>query len=331
MKIALVGPGIMSIPPAGWGAVEILIWDYYNELILLGHEVNIVNHIRINSYEQSNPNTPYCQYLIQTINNERYDFVHIHYDCLYHIIPYLSCNKIGITSHYPYIDQFNKHAQDGYSITFREICKNRKHYIFALSKKDYEIFTQYGEEPSHIFLLLNGSNHREIIPVPIKEKRNKEKSIYIGKVEERKQQHIYKNLKNMNFYGKCDNNEFKCLDCYKGEPSREILMNELVNYGNIVLLSTGENGTPLVIKEALMAGLPIVINKHSINDLDISLPFIDVIPDDKLNDFNYIQTVIDKNRLKQIYQKDIREYAITHFSWEKLVLKYIHIIRMFEQ
>ena len=27
MRIAIVGPGIMPIPPTGWGAVEIFIWD----------------------------------------------------------------------------------------------------------------------------------------------------------------------------------------------------------------------------------------------------------------------------------------------------------------
>ena len=43
MKIALIGPGIMPIPPVGWGAVEILIWDYYNELKKLGNEVIIIN------------------------------------------------------------------------------------------------------------------------------------------------------------------------------------------------------------------------------------------------------------------------------------------------
>jgi hypothetical protein len=43
MKICLIGPGIMSIPPPGWGAVEILIWDYYQALTRLGHEVQIVN------------------------------------------------------------------------------------------------------------------------------------------------------------------------------------------------------------------------------------------------------------------------------------------------
>ena len=41
MKIVIVGPGIMSIPPTGWGAVEILIWDQKLALEELGHEVVI--------------------------------------------------------------------------------------------------------------------------------------------------------------------------------------------------------------------------------------------------------------------------------------------------
>ena len=43
MKITLVGPGIMPIPPTGWGAVEILIWDSKNALEALGHTVQIIN------------------------------------------------------------------------------------------------------------------------------------------------------------------------------------------------------------------------------------------------------------------------------------------------
>ena len=43
MNIALVGPGIMEIPPKGWGAVESLIWDYATELGELGHEGTIIN------------------------------------------------------------------------------------------------------------------------------------------------------------------------------------------------------------------------------------------------------------------------------------------------
>ena len=39
MKICIVGPGILPIPPSGWGAVEILIDDYRKNLEALGHEV----------------------------------------------------------------------------------------------------------------------------------------------------------------------------------------------------------------------------------------------------------------------------------------------------
>ena len=36
MKIVLIGPGIMPIPPTGWGAVEILVWDTKIALEKLG-------------------------------------------------------------------------------------------------------------------------------------------------------------------------------------------------------------------------------------------------------------------------------------------------------
>ena len=32
MKICIIGPGFSQIPPVGWGAVEIVIWDTANIL-----------------------------------------------------------------------------------------------------------------------------------------------------------------------------------------------------------------------------------------------------------------------------------------------------------
>ena len=43
MKICLVGPGIMPIPPTGWGAVESIIWECATDLGELGHEGEILN------------------------------------------------------------------------------------------------------------------------------------------------------------------------------------------------------------------------------------------------------------------------------------------------
>ena len=66
MKIAIVGPGIMPIPPTGWGAVEILIWDQKLALEELGHEVRIVN-------------TASGIEILKEINEFRPDFVPVSY------------------------------------------------------------------------------------------------------------------------------------------------------------------------------------------------------------------------------------------------------------
>ena len=149
----------------------------------------------------------------------------------------------------------------------------------------------------------------------------------MGKIEQRKQQYKYCNIKNIDYYGRCDDNKFKIKHNYKGEPSREELLELISNHGNMVLLSLGENGTPLVLKEALMAGLPIVINEYSSNDLDLTLPFIDVIDKSRLDDIEYIETIIENNRNKQNMKHKIREYAHKNFSWTKLVDKYIENIK----
>ena len=137
MKIALIGPGILPIPPPGWGAVEVLIWDYYRELEKLGHDVKIINKMRQHPYDQSSPLTPYCRELIKEINEGQYDFVHLHYDCLYHILPHLNSKKIGITSHYPYIDNEQKHRSDGFTSIFNFMVRNdtNKYLNFMLAKK----------------------------------------------------------------------------------------------------------------------------------------------------------------------------------------------------
>ena len=70
MKIVLIGPGIMPIPPTGWGAVEILVWDTKIALEKLGHEVLIIN-------------TKNGRQIIDEINNFKPDFVHVHYCLLY--------------------------------------------------------------------------------------------------------------------------------------------------------------------------------------------------------------------------------------------------------
>ena len=104
-------------------------------------------------------------------------------------------------------------------------------------------------------------------------------------------------------------------------------MQHVTDYGNMLLLSDGENGTPLVIKEALIAGLGVVVSKYAAHDLDKSLPFVTVIPDDKWNDIEYVSEELKRNReISVTMRKDIRQYGVDNFSWQVLVKKYVENI-----
>jgi len=330
MKIALIGPGIMSIPPNGWGAVEILIWDYYNELTKLNHNVTIINKIRNNPEEQSNPNTKYCQDLISEINNGKYDFVHLHYDCLYHILQYLKTNtcKIGFTSHYPYIDNDSKHNNDNFSPIFNFMINNNntnsniknKYINFVLAQKDIDYLIQKGANKDLLFKLENGIDSNSFI---FKEKGElMNKTIYLGQINERKGQHKYSRLNNIDIIGPNGDNT---ISNYKGSWCRNDVYTKLTDYGNLLLLSKGE-ADPLVVKEALMCGLGVVINSTSSKNL-LPNEFITIIEDNKIDDLNYIQNKIDENRSKSILlRKEIRKYAENNFSWFIFIKKYINKI-----
>ena len=49
MKICMISGGHLPIPSSGWGGVEVLITNYFEELKSLGHEVLITNTANLDS------------------------------------------------------------------------------------------------------------------------------------------------------------------------------------------------------------------------------------------------------------------------------------------
>lgn len=319
MKIGLIGPGIISIPPKGWGAVEILIWDYYIEL-KSKHDVYIINEIR-NYPEDQIAGTEYSINLINKINSYNFDFVHIHYDVLYYIIPFLNSKKIGFTSHYPYIDQIDKHNGDGFNKIFNFMCSNNNIINFVLAEKDYNFLKSHNCK--NIVKLENGiSESINITLSPF----NATRTIYLGKIENRKNQYKYQIIDCIDFVGPLNCLNFNDKINYLGSWTREDVTNKLTEYGNLLLLSKGE-ADPLVVKEALMAGLGVIINRTSAKNLK-EQDFITIIEDEKMNDINFIREKIEENRLISLNKREeIREYAINNFSWKKLINNYVEKIK----
>lgn len=311
MKISIIGPGIMPIPPTGWGAVEILVWDYYQELTKLGHEVQIVN-------------TPNMNEIVNQVNSFKPDFVHLQYDNFFDVLNYVDCKYKAVTSHYGYLDaHFPNYG--GYQYIMDGFIRNDFN-IFCLSESIKEIYKKLGVNENRLYVTPNGArsdlfSFKENPEYP-------DRSIYLAKVTYRKRQSWFQNIKSLYFAGNKEDYSFNYNSPnYLGEWSKEVLYNNLTNYSNLVLLSDGE-ADPLVTKEALMCGLGLVISEVSKAGLDTTKPFIDVIPENKMNDISYVESVIEKNRIvSNSMRNEIREYGLQEFDWSNIVEKYTNLIQ----
>jgi hypothetical protein len=295
IKIAIIGPGILSIPPVnGWGAVEILIFDYFNVLIKKGYDVRIINTSDGND-------------ILNQINIFNPDIVHIQYDDWVILCDYINIPTI-ITSHYAYLEQIDKHY--GYKRIFDKfISSNVK--IFALSDNIKNTYISHGKKQEDVFVVPNGVRY-DLFKY---NEKPEDKSIYLAKIDYRKRQYIYHNIPDLYFVGNISDDRYN-LNNYLGEWSKPQLYDGLTNFSNLVLLSDGE-AHPLVCIEAMSAGLGLVISEYASANLNTDLDFIDVIPNSKLDDIDYISDVIKINRSKSSkIRNDIRKYVYDNFDLE---------------
>ena len=178
MKISIVGPGIMPIPPTGWGAVEILIWDQKLALEKLGHEVQIVN-------------TQSPIDIIKQINSFRPDFVHIQYDDFIELYSYVQY-PCAITSHFGYLEQPNR--WDYYGARIAKPFQDIKPNVFCLSYGIKEVYQNILNIPSNrLFVTPNGVNINEFNYVS--NPKHSDRSIYLAKIDYRKRQYLFQSIK----------------------------------------------------------------------------------------------------------------------------------------
>jgi len=301
MKISIIGPGIMPIPPTGWGAVEILIWDQKLALEKLGHEVQIVN-------------TQSPVEIIKQINAFRPNFVHIQYDDFIELYSYIQY-PCAITSHFGYLEQPNR--WDYYGARIAKPFQDIKPNVFCLSYGIKEVYQNILNIPSdRLFVTPNGVNINEFNYVS--NPKHSDRSIYLAKIDYRKRQYLFQSIKTLWYAGNVADTRFDQSKNYLGEWSKHTLYNNLTHYGNLVLLSDGE-AHPLVCMEALAAGLGVVVSQWGAANLDISKDFITVIPEEKINDIEYVESRIIENREYSVQHRDeIREY-VKQFDWTTVI------------
>jgi hypothetical protein len=305
MNIAFIGPGIMPIPPDTWGAVEMMIWDYSNILRKNGIEVDIIN-------------TPNRQEILKKVNSKNYDTVHLHYDVFIDVINNIKCKLKIVSSHYPFINNPNHYQNDGYDKIINQITNNQDFHIFASSQKDIDTFVKFGAKKENTFLSKLGVNQESY---SFYEKAEYDKTLCFSQIVDRKRQNKIQNIENIDFIGRMCDSGFYNYQNYKGEVSRKFLNQEISKYSNFILISSVENATPLAPKEALMCGLGLVVTEAVAYELDTSLDFIDIIPENKINNLDFIKDTIEKNKKTSINKRqEIRQYAIDTFGLENILI-----------
>ena len=309
MKICLIGPGIMPIPPEGWGGVEHLIWNFHNQLKKVGDEVTIVN-------------TQNLREVVEVVNDGNFDAVHLHYDQYAEIMPHLKCEKKMITSHYPYLEN----PEPQYVFLYDLLNKSESHVV-SLSDRIKKEFVARGIDSTNVSVLPCGID-TELYTLDETNVLYSNKSIVVGKLEPRKRQAFlqHKDL-NIDFIGNNADPSFDELDPhYLGEQSKQDIMDNLTAYANMILLSSGE-AHPFVCLEAMASGLGLVLSEQSTANLDLNQPFITVIPENKLYDTDFIRKEIEANRKTSLsMRKEIRQYCYDNFDWCVIIEKYKEII-----
>lgn len=307
MNIAFIGPGIMPIPPSGWGAVEMMIWDYATIMGDLGHTGVIIN-------------TPDRNQIIEELQQEEFDIVHLHYDVFHDIIPEImkvSSGKLIVSSHYPFINNPTMWSRDNYEPIMKSYVKNKDFHIFASSENDINTFIKNGATEKNCWLSRLG-----VLTTSYKfdEKSSYDKTLCFSQICDRKRQYLIEDLENIDFIGRLEPGKFSNRENYKGQYDRELLNEEITKYSNFTLLSSVENTTPLAVKEALISGLGVVVSESVSLELDSNQEFIDVIPEENINDISYVSDIISKNKeYSNNHRNEIREYGIKYFGLESII------------
>ncbi len=321
MKIAIISSGLLPIPPDGWGSVETIIWDYKVELEKLNHQILTVCE---KDFEK----------IIESVNNFNPDFVHLHYPQHIYLLPEIKSKLKAITLHGAYCQDLEKksieYKSDITQDEIKKICKftiDTGAFMICLNNKIKETYQNFGVPEEKLVVIQNGI--RTNLFVFNDTCKFPDKSIYLARIEPRKRQYIFQHYKelNLDYVGNYLDLRFNINHPdYLGEWNRRTLYNNLTNYANLVLLSQGEAHS-LVSLEAMAAGLGLVLSEFSTANLDLSKKFIDVIPESKIWDKEYVKDIIEKNRRKSVsMRKEIRDYVYENFSMENICKEYIKII-----
>ena len=307
----MIGPGLSPIPSVGWGAVEEVIYRHSLGLKALGHEVDIYN-------------TTNFKEVATNINNGNYDIVINHYDEYIPIYAQLLEVPFVATQHFAYCTK-PQYWGGYYNQIFQSLPRTSG--LICLSD-EIAAFNGKAGYASPMLVVRNGASN-SFQQTFIKNNS----AIYLGKIDAQDRKGQVKFLKNMpenftlqvDFVGPNENSEFskeiaKRTNCqYLGSWTKADLYDKLSSYSCLILMSNGE-AAPLVVPEALVAGLSVVCSQAASANLTKE-DFITVLDDNDFSQSLYDSVASQTTWVNHFQVDRIKNYA-KQFEWTEIMKEY---------
>jgi glycosyltransferase involved in cell wall biosynthesis len=306
----LVGHGESPIPPPGWGAVETIIWQLYQNLEARSIAVKIVNKTRYKAALD----------VLRLSLRGQADVVYSHTEKPMRLMAVLARWRKFIlisTIHAPLLSE---------ELSSREIrALHRCSFApFHLTLRDDIQKLVIERNPSAKCLTLK--NGLETMRFQTQVNGNG-KAIVLGRIQARKRQNetalILKGSGiECDFVGPVIKKDLPISDDLRarlaGEWDRETVGKRLCEYSCLILLSQSE-GQPLAVIEALAAGIPVVVYTQAAAKLENHKPVIFVAE----RDDQVVDLVRQAILVRDDFTSEIRKYAVETFDYEILVDKYL--------
>ena len=318
MRIALIAHGEMPIPPTGWGAVENTLWNRKLQLEQRGHTVDIYNSRAIHQ-------------VVHQINRGRYDFAHAYCEshvlaCHHHLeVPY------AVTSEFGGLHRFAEHPGEYPAFEYLLQDTMLAPANLCVSERIRGLYERRGYRG--FLRVLRNAVSTGLFQF---DEEGNGRSLCLGRISRRKRQAWLAGVATedaaVDFVGPWDRPSEPAFvprpyGRYLGPWDKDTLYRGLTGYSCLVLLSASE-AAPLVVLEAMAAGLSIVVNEAGAANL-IPQPFITVLREDECRPERVREAIRQAVAENPRHRRAIRAHALERFDHSGAADDYLRLIAEF--
>lgn len=299
----MVALGDVPIPPPAYGGIELVIHELSTRLRARGHEV-----LYIRGRKRHLP--------MKLLRAGKLDFVHVHHEKAISraiLASRLRGFKVVATPHMGFPaddltpDQRNRLRMLAYARYLLPIREDLAERLRVLAPR------------AQIRVIPNGCN---VDSIRFSE-HGKPRAICLATINHNKRQAQFAPLLEaagvpIHYVGPVHEGSAPTVG-YQGEWTRAQVSENLTNYGCLVLWSSFEGGgPPLVLSEALAAGLSLVVSPEALAGIDPTLPFVHVVKERE----DLPAAISRAIKANPEHRAAAREYAKANFSWDAIADAY---------